>query len=321
VSCLLLVGTGQVAVRAARQIVDTDGVDALDVASLDRGRAEELCSTVGGRAVVDGRDARIPDGIAAVVVATHESTAAPWLLAAQRAGIPVATTIDRPGIERVVGGGTATVVSGCTLVPGLADVLARHAAAAFDSVDEVHVARVGAAGPACAEELRRARREPATEWSDGHLVAARPLGAQLVWFPEPVGAVECHLTGFGAEATAVAVGGARQVTVRFGPPPPARRRLPFGRRPSVWAAVRVEVWGWVGGERRVIVYGVVDRAAVAAGTALGVVGAAVAGSLPGVLEPGAGVRTLGTAVVPAAFLGELARRGVKAAAFEGARAG
>ena len=159
------------------------------------------------------------------------------------------------------------------------------------------------------------------EWRHGRMVAARPMGAQQVWFPEPVGAVECALTAFGAAATAAAVG-AHQVTVRFGPPPGNRRRwFPFGRRASIWGATRVEVWGWVGSERKVVVYGVVDRTAVAAGTVLGVTGAALAGALPGVLLPGAGLRSLGAAVEPEAFLAELAHRGVKAATFEGARAG
>jgi hypothetical protein len=57
---------------------------------------------------------------------------------------------------------------------------------------------------------------------------------------------------------------------------------------------------------------------VAAGTVLGVTGAWLSGALPdlaAVAEPGA--VGLGAVVAPVPFLGELARRGVKAAAFEG----
>src|SRR5207245_2731873 len=56
---------------------------------------------------------------------------------------------------------------GCGLAPGLADVLARHATDALDSVDEIHVARAGAAGPACTAAVRHARRDPAREWRCG----------------------------------------------------------------------------------------------------------------------------------------------------------
>ena len=44
----------------------------------------------------------------------------------------------------------ARVVVGCGLAPGLTDVLARHAAGALDTIDEVHVARWGVAGEGCA---------------------------------------------------------------------------------------------------------------------------------------------------------------------------
>jgi hypothetical protein len=67
------------------------------------------------------------------------------------------------------------------------------------------------------------------------------------------------------------------------------------------------------------VYGVIERPAVAAGTVLAVSTACLAGLLPAVDLRGEplGARALGAVVDPAAFLGELARRGVKAAVFEG----
>ena len=65
-----------------------------------------------------------------------------------------------------------------------------------------------------------------------------------------------------------------------------------------------------------VVYGVIERTAVAAGTVLGVATAgsrrASRGGRRG--DRGAG---LGTAVKPVPFLAELSRRGVKAAVFEG----
>jgi hypothetical protein len=95
----------------------------------------------------------------------------------------------------------------------------------------------------------------------------------------------------------------------------------LGRQPvdDGWGATRVEVWGWRGEARESIVYGVIERPAVAAGTVLAVTAARLAGALPAVTfstDP-VGARGLGTLVDPAPFLAELARRGVKAAAFEG----
>jgi hypothetical protein len=82
--------------------------------------------------------------------------------------------------------------------------------------------------------------------------------------------------------------------------------------------VRVEAWGWRDTARASVVYGMIERTAVAAGTVLGVTGAWLAGALPAlttITETGA--FGLGTVVEPVPFLAELARRGVKAAAFEG----
>jgi len=80
-------------------------------------------------------------------------------------------------------------------------------------------------------------------------------------------------------------------------------------------AVRVELRGEVGGERRTVVYGVLDRPAVAASATAAVTALRVAA---GGCAPGAtGLAGLG-ATRP--ILVELARRGVRAAVFEGAHA-
>ena len=122
----------------------------------------------------------------------------------------------------------------------------------------------------------------------------------------------------GVELLAAATPGVERVTVRLGAP--VRRRFtPPGRRDPAagFGAVRAEVWGWRGRERATVVYGVIERTAVAAGTVLGVATAWLAGALPDVGEVAPGASGLGTAVKPVPFLAELARRGVKAAVFEG----
>jgi hypothetical protein len=70
-----------------------------------------------------------------------------------------------------------------------------------------------------------------------------------------------------------------------------------------------------------VVYGVIERTGVAAGTVLGVTAAWLAGALPDVATGHAGAFGLGAVVDTVPFLAELARRGVKAAAFDGVEVG
>ena len=73
---------------------------------------------------------------------------------------------------------------GAGFSPGLTCLLARHAAAALDRVDEVHVARVGTGGPACARQHHRALGEHALDWRDGGWVRrSRGLRARAVLVP------------------------------------------------------------------------------------------------------------------------------------------
>jgi len=212
------------------------------------------------------------------------------------------------------------VIGGCGLAPGLSDVLVRHAADAFTTIDEVHVARVGASGPACVEAVRDARRQTPGEWRDGGWRADRAFGPELVWFPEPIGARECQLVREGVTASVTTVPTARHATVRYGAPPTTRRLAARLRRDPLdagWGATRVEVTGMRAGMRDSIVYGVVDRMPVVAGTVLALAALELAGLGHDREERPAGVRALGEVVTPVPFLTELAHRGVKAAAFVG----
>jgi Shikimate / quinate 5-dehydrogenase len=326
VTTVLLVGAGAVGVRAARQLLDTPGVDRVLVAARQGAKADEVAAALSVDAVPYGT---IPDGVDAVALAVPGSAAVALAAEAVSAGVSVAAAcddregvtglleLDAPARERGV-----NVVAGCALAPGLTDVLACHAANALDEADEIHVARAGAAGEACATALRRARRERPVEWSDGAARVEPRLGPELVWFPDPVGARECVTVAGAVETLHEAVPTVRRATMRAADVATPKRRV-FGPRRAPedeWAAVRVEVWGSRSGAREGVVYGVLEHPAVAAGTVLGVAAARVAGLLPElrlrVGEPGA--RALGAHVEPPPFLAELARRGVKAAAFEGA---
>ena len=166
------------------------------------------------------------------------------------------------------------------------------------------------------------RKERPLEWHDGAWRSERRYGHHLVWFPEPVGARECESVAGGVRLLCEAVPGVREATVVVGEPPIRRAAVAYLMRKPVddgWGAARVEVWGWRGQAREAIVYGVVERPAVAAGTVLAVTAARLAGLVEHLelqVEP-IGALGLGGLVRPAPFLAELARRGVKAAAFEG----
>lgn len=321
---VLLAGTGAVGIRTARQLVETAGVDRLLVSDRHAERAAELAAAIGAEATGFGA---IPDGVDALALAVPGNAAVSLAREAVSRGISVAAASDDDdGIDALLALDTAardrgvTVVVGCALAPGLTDVLARHAADGLDDADEVHVARAGTAGDVCAATLRRARRERPAEWRDGARRVERRLGPELVWFPEPVGACECVTIATGVQLLHDAVRGVTRATVRAAEPP--RRSRSFGPRrrdADPWGAARVEVWGWRDGVRDALVYGVIERPGVAAGTVLAVAAARVAGQLPGVTlrDAGPGARGLGALVDPAPFLAELARRGVKAAAFEG----
>lgn len=321
---VLLVGAGAVGVRAGRQLVDTPGVEQLLVTARGSGRASQVADALGAQAVPFGE---LPAGLGAIALALPGAPAATIARAAVDAGVPVAAACDDEegltelrALDDAARSREATVVLGCALAPGLTDVLARHAANLLDEPDEVHVARAGTAGPACTATLRRARREKPLEWGPQGVHEARRAGAQLVWFPDPVGARECVTIAGGAELLPDAVPGVRRATIRAADAPPTRRFPPARRNTDdEWGAARVEVWGWRDGRREAVVYGVIERPAVAAGTVLAVTVARIAGCLPDLqLRDGSpGARSLGALVEPAPFLGELARRGVKAAAFEG----
>lgn len=327
----LVVGLGAVGARAARQLSESGGVQRVLVTDRRRGRADSVAAAIDGR--VEATDwtvaTDLPSEVDVLVCATPAGDDVAVIRAGLRAGIPITTAVDdheaiRALIEldSTAQQADVAVVVGCGLAPGLADVLARHAADSLDTVEEIHVARFGAAGPACEESVRRALRDHPLEWRGGAWYDdRRRIGHELVWFPDPIGARECELVAGGVWCLAEAFPDATRISVRFGEPPGGRRFGPFVRRGSdeaSWGAARVEVWGQRGGVRTSIVYGVIERTAAAAGTVLALATLATVGLLPDADRVKlAGVHGLATVLEPIPFLAELARRGVKAAAFEG----
>jgi len=334
VTSVLVVGLGETGVRTARQLLDTPGVDRVTVGARSAPRARAVAQALhdGAESYVLDDDFSIPEGIDAIAAAVPADADVALARAAVDRGISYASVGDDPAAVRALLDLDATartrgirVIAGCGLAPGLSDVLVRHAGDLLDSVDEVHVARFGISGPACAATARRALREPNCEWRDGAFVQDRHRGDELVWFPDPVGSRECALVATGVELLASSIPGVERVTARLGVPPARRFPAPGvvssrSRSRSLdasFGAMRAEVWGWRGTARDTVVYGVIERTAVAAGTVLGVATAWLAGALPEVGDGEPGASGLGTAVKPVPFLAELAQRGVKAAVFEG----
>jgi hypothetical protein len=327
---ILLVGAGAVGARTARQLTETPGVDRLLVVDRRATRAEEVVAAMGARAEVHEwyGDSPLPEGVTAVACALPAGHEQPIASLALEAGVPFASSGDdesdlaglRSLTEAARRSGVA-IVAGCGLAPGLSDVLARHAADAFDEVDEIGVARSGTAGDASVATANRALRERPAELRDGVYEESRRWGGhELVWFPEPLGPRECERVATGVNLLSAAVPAAERITMRIARPdtgPPGQRWLRRRDPEGTWGAIRVEVWGRRGAAREPIVYGAIERTAIAAGTVLGVTTAALAGALPGLLKPSAGVFGLGSVAEPRAFLAELSRRGVKAAIFEG----
>ncbi len=326
---VLLAGAGAVGGRTARQLLDTPGLDRLLVAARATEHARELAGALGSRATAVPLEGEIPPGVDGIAIAIPGRAAARLAARAVAVGVPsAAVTDDEEGLASLLAlddrarKAGVVVAAGCGLVPGLGDVLARHAADGLEDADEVNVARVGAAGAECVAALRKARRDRPREWHDGAWHTPRRLGSQLVWFPDPIGARECEVVAPGVELLRDAVPEVRHASLRVGEPPMRHASLAaFTRRPldDGWGGARVEVWGWRGRAREAIVYGVIERPAVAAGTVLAVTAARLAGLLPRLTLRSAvgGARGLGALVDPPPFLAELARRGVKAAAFEG----
>lgn len=318
---VLVVGAGAVGARAARQLAGAGGVRVL-VSDVRRKRAEAVVASLGGDAAVADVDTPADVAVLAGPAGDHAGTATALL----RRGLAIVSTSDDVDDVRALLDLDAEarergrpVVAGAAFSPGLTCLLARHAAATFDRVDEIHVARAGTGGPACARQRHHALARPGLDWRDGGWVR-RPSGSgrELCWFPDPIGGRDCYRAAVPEAILLVrAFPGVDRVTARVAANRRDRitARLPMLRRPHPDGgpgAVRVEVRGRRGGGRHVLVYGAMDLPAVAAGAVAAQVALAAA---DGALPPGAG--GLAQLAEPLPMLQELARLGVKAAAFEG----
>jgi hypothetical protein len=231
------------------------------------------------------------------------------------------TVEDLRGLDELASEKHLNIVVGAGFAPGLTCLLARHAANSLDVVDEMHIAKHGTGGPACARQHHRALRVDGLDWRNGEWQRKRGgTGRELCWFPDPIGGLDCFQ---GALPEPLLLLPAFPELVRCTARLSATRRdmgtkwLPMMRKPhpeGMIGAVRVEVRGWRGTVRDSVVYGALDRPAVAAGAV-----AAIAARMAvddGFTRHGAGgLAELITDPLPMLHL--LAERGVRAAVFEG----
>ncbi|MGH9187485.1 MAG: NAD(P)-binding domain-containing protein, partial [Acidimicrobiales bacterium] len=251
-------GAGAVGARVARQLASTEEIGAVLVHDRRPDRVREVVAAVGSPAApFEG----IGDGLDGAVLALPAGAHAERAAELVGAGVPVISIAD--GIADVAAlleldaearARQVPVIVGAGFSPGLTCLLARHAAGRFDTVDEIHVAKAGTGGPACAHQHHSALAGTAVDWRDGGWVRRRGgSGRELVWFPDPVGPRDCYRAGLPDALLLVpAFAGVERVTARMA----ANRRdritahLPMLRRPHAEGgpgAVRVEVRGRQGG--------------------------------------------------------------------------
>jgi len=339
VSRVAILGTGAVGARVARHLLAVGGrssFGAVDRVVLRDTDPERL---LGARAVLESAADRVEVqhapfpgdlDVDLVVVASPRGTQAPALEAALEAGRPVVLCGDglaeTVAIVRLAGEAAAArlpVVLGAGFAPGLSCVLAAHAGSWFDEVEEIHVAKAGAGGPACAVVHHRALSRLSYDWRGDQWVR-RPGGSgrELCWFPEPVGPHDCFRAALPDPVLLHhAFPGVERITARMA----ATRRdrltapLPMLSPPPVEGgvgAVRVEVRGRRGDAQDVRVLGAAARPAVAAAA----VAATAAEWVMADRVRVHGMASLAEMVEPVAFLENMADRGVVAEVFEGEHA-
>src|SRR3954447_26399056 len=195
-----IVGTRAVAARGARQLASTESVEKVLVHGEDAERVQRIVGSL-GREHAEGGSADPLAGTAPdVVILAGAGSGVTVARAAVAAGLPVVSVADAVAevrsllaLDADARAAGVPVVIGAGFAPGLSCLLAAHAASAFDVVDEVHVARVGTAGPACARQHHNALAGSSIDWRDGEWVARRGgSGRELCWFPGPIGARDCY---------------------------------------------------------------------------------------------------------------------------------
>ena len=321
-----VIGVGAVGARVARQLVSTDG-DKVVLRDASRARVELVAQSLGENATIDHGALDDPLDVDAVIICSPGRTQAALAAKFVPNGTHVITTTDDLtdvrgllSLEKDAAARSVNVVIGAGFAPGMTCVLAAHGANKFDVVDEIHIAKSGTGGPACARQHHRALGRGAVDWRDGNW-DARPGGSgrELCWFPDPIGAQDCYRAELPDALLLVpAFPSLARVTARVSA---TRRDRLTARLPMLWptdpeggpGAIRVELRGSTNGVQSTKIYGAMDRPAVAAG-------AVAATATQMVLRDECkryGAGGLAELIEPLPFLQQLVQRGVRAAIFSG----
>lgn len=325
-----VVGVGAAGARAARQLLFLGPMHEIVVVDTEEGRAAAVAESLGEPATAGDPDEPLATVTAGdvVILATPEGQAdlAQRAVARRAHVVSIANTVSEVDALLALDGAArehdVTVAVGAGFSPGLSCVLAALGSRSFERVEEMHVAKTGAGGPACARQHHEALTDEAVEWRDGQWVRTRGgSGRQLCWFPDPVCGVDCYRGALPEVALLhAAFPDATRVTARMGANRRDRltSRLPMLRKPHLegqMGALRVEVRGVQGVSLDDKVFGAIDRPAVAAGAVAAMTARwAFDGRLT---RTGAG--GLAQLVEPGPFLAALSERGVKVAVFEGSQ--
>ena len=324
-SHIVVFGAGATGTRIAQQLLASGQATNVEVRDTRRERSRQLVHTL-GRASELGHGYHLDSSVDLAVVATPATGQANLARRAVHHGVPVVTTSNHLSeVRRLLAlhqealHNRVSVIVGATFMPGFTCLIARHGASEFDQVDEIHVAKVGTGGPSCARQHHQALSSVGLDWRDGRWTSRAPgSGRELAYFPDPIGGRDCYR---GALPDALLLvpefQGVQRVTARMA----ATRRdrltspLPMLRPPHAeggLGAVRVELRGRVGIERRVSVFGAVERpASAAAVVAVSTSLAVLRGDFP------AGAYGLARSADPLPLLNDIADRGVRPLRFEG----
>src|SRR3954470_7486526 len=175
-------------------------MDHLVVADTDGPRAELVADSLGPVASV-GRvgDVAALDGADVVLLAMPDEHRASAERALESGAHVVSVTDDVTEVRGLLSldaearERNLSVIVGAAFSPGLTCVLARHAALGFDTVEQVHVAKAGTGGPACARQHHHALASEVVDWRDGAWTRrSGGSGRELCYFPDPVGAEDCY---------------------------------------------------------------------------------------------------------------------------------
>jgi saccharopine dehydrogenase-like NADP-dependent oxidoreductase len=319
-----VLGLGAVGARAARQVASSPAVSEVLVADVDRPRADRVARVMGVEVAAAAEALVGVDTVILAMPAAHARTAARFL----EQGVDVVSVSDDLAdvraliaLDDVARRAGRTLIAGAGFSPGLVDLLARKLARRLDTVDEIHVAKHGTGGPACARQHHLSLRGWAVQWYDGEWVE-RPAGSgrELCWFPDPLGAWDCYVAELAEPLLLVpSFPGVERVTARMSATRRDRvtSRFPMLRPPHAeggLSGVRIDVRGTRDGARRDEVAGSVDRAGIAAGAVAAVAALRLTG--PERRRPGL-VRLADDDAAVDDLLAELARRGIRGAEFIG----